>query len=86
MASMPSYEAAIADIYTAKAKIEIALEIISNAQPLGTTARVLNPRHQLLAMLPAILGALSKCEDAIAAMLEDAHIGSDRSLARFDTQ
>lgn len=78
MVRVDSYEAAISDIYKAKALVESALKRLTVAEPLGKTARVLNPRRQLLDMLPNISTELSKCEDAYASMLDGAIIEGDR--------
>lgn len=78
MARMDEYEAAIADIISAKAKADSALKRLSRAEPLGKTARVLNPRRQLLDMLPEVIAELSKCEDAYADMLNGAVVEGDR--------
>lgn len=79
MARMDKYEAAIADIISAKTKAESALKRLTSAEPLGKTARVLNPRRQLLEILPDFIAELQKCEDAYTSMLDGAVIESDRN-------
>ncbi len=76
---MDKYDAAIADIISAKSAVERALKRLQSAEPLGKTARVLNPRRRLLEVLPEIQSDLWKCEEEYSAMLEGALIEGDRA-------
>jgi hypothetical protein len=74
MARMDAYEAAIADVAIAIKKAESALKRFNSAEPLGKTARVLNPRQRLLDALAEGCSALKGCEEEYGKMLEAAAI------------
>lgn len=80
--AVEAYEAAIADIARAKTCVERAFEKFNTAKPLGKTGRVLNPRRQLLDMLPDILVELGKCEEAYSKMIAGAAVELELAQAR----
>lgn len=79
MARIDDHEAAIADIGIALQRAQSALKTLRAAEPLGKTARVLNPRARLLETLGEAVHALAGCEDEYSKMLEASVIEAERT-------
>jgi hypothetical protein len=77
MSRTDDHEKASADIEVALFNAKSALKTLNAAQPLGKSARVLNPRARLLTALGEAITALDGCTDEYSKMLEAAVIEAE---------
>lgn len=79
MARMDKYDAVESYIASALKAVESALVALDTAEPLGKTARVLNPRRRLVDELADARGKLQGCLDEYGILLEAALVEQERS-------
>lgn len=79
MARMENYEQAEADMTNALKAAQAALAVFQKAEPLGKTARVLNPMNRLRGGLEEACGTLQFCLDEYGKILEGALVEQNRT-------
>lgn len=79
MARMDNYEKAEANMAHALKAAQAALAVLQKAEPLGKTARVLNPMNRLREGLKEACSSLQFCLDEYGKILEGALVEQDRT-------